>query len=773
MTFDMPNWWPYAAAVFILAALVLGWHYLHTDLPRITRKARAALWALRVAIGMLVLLLTLDWRSETIRQETEKPLVQILVDQSLSMATPDAPGQRTRFAAARDSIDTSIQPAWNDPARLRIGLAGETYRDGAPQTATPDASRSAIGRSLREVLENHCNHAIGAVILLTDGAASDEDELQLTTRQYREARVPIYPWIIGTEEQPPDIRILSARLHQPSPSRPDLRLNLTLDSPGFSGKSTTLTISLEGQPLHQQTLTLQGSPQSLALDFISPHRGLHFYQIEITPLESEATPANNLATAAAELRREPVRVIYMEGSVPAETAFLRDGLQADPEMEVTSLHFPGADSLEALAREALSVRGKDMRIFRDGQGREVPSVCHPTRGYPPTLNELLKYDVVIFSDIIKEAYSPEQLDATVAFVEEFGGGFVMVGGITSFGAGDYEKTVIDKLMPIEVANRSDPLYARISPALTETGWQHPIMQVGATEAETRNAWTRDFPGLQGLNYVPRAKPGAYVLARTTARTSRGADLVLLAVQQIGRGRTMAFTSDTTSSWGTEFQSIWGTDGGKNNDYYRQFWNNTIRWLAADRIARKGGQLAIETSSAQAAPGETIRIDIPAESPTSLAGLALTATQPGGSPANLPLQWNGSQRRWEAIVPAATEGEIALQATCRNLEGGEITRLAGIHIRPDVNETIAVATREPLMRELATETRGQIINATNAHAIFSDIAARSIPVTWKRTIPVWDRWWILLPLLFLITGEWLIRKQVFPVSNDLLHQPDPD
>lgn len=762
MTFIIPTWWPYATALFLVAALVLGWHFIRADHPQLTPKTRSGLWVLRVATGILVLLLILDWRTQITRREMEKPLIQVVVDHSLSMAARDGTDQRTRFATATDILDTTIKPAWNDPERLHIGLAGNGYRDGSPHAAAPDATRSALGRSLRQVLENHGNQALGGVILLTDGAVSDEDELRATLQQYRDARVPVFPWLIGTTQQPADVRIVTARLHQPSPSRPDLRLDLRLDSPGFAGKSGALTIRLEGQPIHQQPIQLQGQPQSLTIDFVSPHRGLHFYQIEIEPLDGEATRENNRATAAGELRREPIRVIYMEGSAPAETAYLRDGLEADPEMEVRCFHFPGDASLGVIAGRALAVRGKDMRIFFDAQGRDVPSVCHPTRGYPATLKELLKYDVVIFSDIIKEAYTQEQLDSTVAFVEEFGGGFVMVGGMTSFGAGDYHKTVIDKLMPIEVANRSDPIGEHVGIALSDTGWQHPIMQVGATAEETRTAWKRDFPGFQGLNYVQRAKPGAYVLARTSTRRYGGGDLVLLAAQQIGRGRTMAFTSDSTRDWGTAFQTIWGPQG-KDNSYYRKFWNNTIRWLAADRIARKGGQLSIETSTAQAAPGEAIRIHIPAESPTSLAGLALTATQPGGQAASLPLQWNGAQRCWEGEILATTEGNLTLQATCRNVEGTEITRLAGIHVRPDHNEAIAVATREPLMRELAEQTQGRLIDVANAAAILGSIAERSIPVTWKRTIPVWDRWWILLPILLLITAEWLVRRRWEPLS----------
>lgn len=138
------------------------------------------------------------------------------------------------------------------------------------------------------------------------------------------------------------------------------------------------------------------------------------------------------------------------------------------------------------------------------------------------------------------------------------------------------------------------------------------------------------------------------------------------------------------------------------------------------------------------------------------GLTLTTTQPGGDATNLPLQWNGAQRRWESGVPATTEGHLTLQATSRNVEGDEVTRQAGIHVRPDHNESIAVATNEPLMRGLAEATQGSLIDATNTADILGGIAERSIPVTWKRTIPAWTRWWILLPLLLLISAEWLVR-----------------
>ncbi len=762
MSYVMPVWWPWAVGVFLVLAVVLGVRYVRPEHPHLSRRMRGGLWSLRIAIGLLVLMLILDWRAETTRTESEKPLIQALIDSSASMARKDAGGSARRFDAARGFFGAEIEGKWNDAERLHAGLAGEGYRDGLASDAAPAARRSALGRSLREVMENHAEQPLGGVILFTDGAASDEDELRAVMNDYREARVPVFPWLIGSAEQPADVRIVSANLLQPSASQPSMRVDLRLDSPGYAGRSGKLTVSLGDQVLDERKVALDGKPQEMAFDFVSPYRGLHFYKVAIEPLDGEATEANNIAMAAGQLRREPIRVLYMEGSEPSETAYLRDGLEADPEMEVTSMHFPGNSSLAALAQQALKVRGKDMRVFKDGLGRDVPSVCHPTRGYPQSLEELLKYDVVIFSDIIKEAFSPEQLDATVAFVEEFGGGFVMVGGMTSFGAGDYQKTVIDKLMPIEVANKSDPLWVNVNVNVSEAGWQHPIMQVGAGTDETREAWTKGFPGLRGFNYVQRAKPGAYVLARTAATSGYGDDLVIVAVQQIGRGRTMAFTSDTTVDWGTEFQTIWGPQQA-DNTYYRKFWNNTVRWLAADRIARKSGQAVVETSTAQAAPGETIKVRVAAASPTTHAGLEVAVIGADDKASNLPLQWNGGQHCWEGNLTPEAEGKVVFEASYRNEEGNRVTTRTGVSVRQDQTEELAVAVRADLMQELADATQGQLINQENAAEVLGKIAARALPVTWKRNIPLWDRWWILLPLLALVIFEWLVRRRREPVG----------
>ena len=261
--------------------------------------------------------------------------------------------------------------------------------------------------------------------------------------------------------------------------------------------------------------------------------------------------------------------------------------------------------------------------------RRVYNVADPRRGFPTTLESLLQYDVIINSDIYRQAFTQEQLDNTVAFVEKFGGGFVMVGGVTAFGAGHYDETVIDKLMPVDCYGARDYTYSSFNIEIPEQAFDHPIMQVGDSPAETRSAWLDNFPGFGGLNLANRPKPGAITLALHESMANEYGNRVIFAVQQIGRGRTMAFTPDTTEAWGTMFESRWGVDTDPIL-YYQRFWNNAIRWLAADRVQHKSSEFVVNVSRRDTVAGVPVRISIPLPESAPAKNINLRCDFPDGT-----------------------------------------------------------------------------------------------------------------------------------------------
>ncbi|MCB7128316.1 MAG: VWA domain-containing protein [Candidatus Brocadiales bacterium] len=69
---------------------------------------------------------------------------------------------------------------------------------------------------------------------------------------------------------------------------------------------------------------------------------------------------------------------------------------------------------------------------------------------PKTLNEMLEYECIVFSNVPASAVSRDQMEAVKTYVRDFGGGFIMVGGENSYAQGGYKGTPIEDVLPVNV-----------------------------------------------------------------------------------------------------------------------------------------------------------------------------------------------------------------------------------------------------------------------------------------------------------------------------------
>ena len=72
----------------------------------------------------------------------------------------------------------------------------------------------------------------------------------------------------------------------------------------------------------------------------------------------------------------------------------------------------------------------------------------PAEGLPRTLSELQKFDCVVLSNISATVMSLQQMEILRTYVEDLGGGLVMIGGDQSFGLGGYYKTTLEEILPV-------------------------------------------------------------------------------------------------------------------------------------------------------------------------------------------------------------------------------------------------------------------------------------------------------------------------------------
>jgi uncharacterized membrane protein len=176
-------------------------------------------------------------------------------------------------------------------------------------------------------------------------------------------------------------------------------------------------------------------------------------------------------------------------------------------------------------------------------------------------------DVVILSDIgadtlllHPDVWGGQRRANRLAVLADWvrqGGGLAMAGGYLSFqgiqGRGRYRGTPIEDVLPAVMSPYDDRVEAPEGAEPQRTGHDHPIVD------GVEDHW----PHVLGYNRF-QVPEGATVLAEV------GPD-PMLAVREVGAGRTMAWASDIGPHWCPDTFISW--------DGYARLWRQAIDWLA--------------------------------------------------------------------------------------------------------------------------------------------------------------------------------------------------
>jgi uncharacterized membrane protein len=643
------------------------------------------------------------------------------------------------------------------------------------QTLSPSASlegaqasgdATGVADALETLLGFPREDPLVGVVLCSDGIETQRKDPEVVGRLYRRKGIPIHTLTVGTTNDLKDVVIENVEVKRAVPNQSPTRIAIALRASGYRGQSVAVQVLRENRVVAVQELRLKEGSQRVELDLTPRERGFQIYEVRVPVQPGEWLADNNRRRFGVEVVDPTLRVIYMEGTpqqggspIP-EWKYLKDALESDPNIKVKALYRPfgsGGQFLHTLDADPET-------------GERIYPVEHPTQGFPQKMAQLLNYDVVIHSDIKKESFSAEQLQNIARLVEEYGGGFVMIGGNSAFGKGGYHRTILDRVIPVAMAQGEDaharPFQLKVPP----TAMAHPIIALGRTREETDLIWGGKFPTLYGCNGVDRAKPGATILGEDPTSRSQSGPRLLLAVQNVGKGRSMAFTSDTTRSWGKDFETLWGepinparplSESNCDSRYYRQFWVNAVRWLAAGRIGRTNNAVTLELAQTYCLTNErvsaTIRVRDKEARPIDTANVALFLSAAGRTNPAVPARYDRASGTYQAnLLPgAAADFTVVAVASSNGQTLGEDRQL--LICEAGDREMADLRARPDLMANLARASGGQPVALTDRAPLSSVLAHPPPPTVEYRRTPLWDKSWCLGLLLLLLTVEWAVRR----------------
>jgi uncharacterized membrane protein len=730
------------------------------------RGARGkGLLALRAsALGLLVVILLNPTRVRRTSQSGPVPMALFLIDESRSMSL-ETPVSRIQAVSQLISGAEVLVPVDRRPPIQRYGFGRDLFvlsNAEKVEARRPETDETRLTRALEQLPSRFGETLPFAVFVFSDGRSTDSAALDSTARAFRELGVPIHVAPVGDERISGDVAVQN--IDAPRDARPGMRvpIRVTVRGRGYDGERSELRIRSAAKPdgdaLATLPVTLSGGEQAFEL-VIDTDRAKGPLTVEISPLPHEAIAANNVVPLQISPRSKKIRVIYMEGGPASAFRRLSEALAEDAEIECLDVGFRG------FGRTSLS-RKSD-----------------PSLGYPATRPELFGYDVVICSDIPRDCFTQDQLNWTVEFVGEHGGGFAMVGGNNSYGAGQYHKTVWNGLIPVDMGQWglergfSNIIYwgeGKVFRVVVPPEAQgHPIWHF-ADDPERNRAILEKMPIFYGCNLVDRLKPAATILGTSDRPLLSVGQAPIFSCQTFGKGRTFAMLTDTTPDWGLDFERKWGEG---DNRYFRKFWRNVVRWLS-ENSGDANRRLRVETDKVFYRPGQEIQVTARAFDEqlaatdayrvvARLRGPTEGESQPLDATAtNLVPQLGGPAYQATLTVPPASEilenqgatvHELVLDVVA--LDGNRVAAQssAPLQVIDDPAEFRDPRPNPSLLKELAHATDGRVIEthadlaallAGHREAAVSEVVTRS---------PLWDTPLLWLLLLGLLSTEWILRR----------------
>jgi len=245
------------------------------------------------------------------------------------------------------------------------------------------------------------------------------------------------------------------------------RLVLLSDGNDTSGQAAAASSRLAGLGIELFTVPLRNASQpEVLIEKVEVPRRLKSGE----PFDLTARIRSNVATKAkAKLYQNQFLIEQRDLELkPGETEFRAPNLKADGSFIAYELEIvPETDTVAENNRASAtaSLRGEPRVLLVDSEetnGRALADVLRREKiavetrglsGLPKSLEDLQQFDLFLLSDVSSLNLGREQMDLYRRWVQDFGGGFVMIGGENSYGVGGYYRTPIEQMLPVRMEHQ--------------------------------------------------------------------------------------------------------------------------------------------------------------------------------------------------------------------------------------------------------------------------------------------------------------------------------
>jgi len=768
-------WGPSGTLVLVVAAAAWVMYVYTRERGRAGSLLKTTLAALRIALIVLVVFLMYGWMLH--RHRTDLPDLVLLIDDSGSMATVDDDSDaRQRAERIRRLQRAGLQqPARLELAklllleneadllrqlqqryRLKIYRLGGTVRPlsggaGEPpdwiselRGLEPVEPSSRLGKGLQDVFAIQRGRPTAAFVLLSDGITTEGRTVSEVASEARRKAVPLFLIGLGNSRPPRDVRLADLMVDDVVFVGDLVHFDFQVNATGFSGRRATVRLTVAGQEraaLAEQQITLgqDGVPQSVRLSHRPAEKGDYEFAVEVEPSAGEANTENNRQTRVVKVRDDALRVLYVQAYPSYDFRYLKTLLG------------------RSLKRDSTDKAVELTTVLQDADLEYAALDETAARGFPVNRDELFAYDVLIFGDVNPSFLSRAVMENIVAFVEQRGGGLVVLAG-PRYTPLAYRDTPLAALLPVRLETASMPLPGApldqgFVPQPTRLGIASPQMQLADTLPASLAVW-REMPQWYWSLTASDLRPGTRALAADPSRIGSGGEhLPMISMQFVGAGKVIFHASDETYRWARH-------PGGEA--YYARYWIQTLRYLSRAKLL-EGGRLAELTADrTEYRRGETVRLRArffdDRLAPAADDGVTVMLESDGNPRRQLTLHRDAVNRGvFEGPASNLPEGKYRAWIATPTLGGQPPAQRFAVVAPPGEQARLEMDAAD--LQAAAKTSQGRFYTFDTAGKLLRDLPrGRQVRIESLPPVPIWNSAvWAGL-FVVLITGEWLLRKR---------------
>jgi len=699
-----------AVVVFLVLSIILTFLAYRKTLPETSLSKRIILFSLRTIAFFLIFFSLFEPLLVKKGISEIPPSVAVLLDNSASISMSDPEGASLRFDKAGDILKRTYATEFYSFSDSVLSYTGATY----------DGISTSIGDALIHMrdLNNKGDKSknIQAIIMISDGQNNlGDDPLSVAARM----NTPIYVAGVGNKTQHKNLAI--KRIVNNNIAYKDIPTQVFAYVEGW-GIDSDVRVSLEhGDSVIAQKIVRPGSKgeqTEVLFEFVPDSLGQNYYTISCPILNDEIIKSDNRRSFSVNVLPSKKQILLLYSSPGWDLTFMKRALEENKNYDV---YFSDITGKINTGEKSVSFTGN-----------------------------LSRFDAIfILNTDISTVHCK--------FIDDYivgGGSLFLLLGKNNLYCSQFSNTTA---LSQRIGSWSDDEFI---PLLTIDGSRHPIFNFEELSTDVKEGnWASALPPLRGFRILENIKSSARVLLEHP--TLEGIPVML--TFESGKSRQIIFNGGNMWRW-----SFLPFGFGGNNDIYKTILVNSAQWLLSkdeispfvlntDQKVYRSGESVYFTANVRDESGNfieglTIQLDFNRSYVDSM-----TNTKKNDKFSFIMEESGGGF--YSLRVSALNTGDFVVTGNILESELVPVSKKhSSFRIEPYSAEFSDLRENKDILEKIAELSGGEYITLENMEDFLGNLKLKPQILNVKEEIPLWDKLWLLLLILLMLSIEWFIRKR---------------